>query len=206
MTQLKNTEKVSFKIQGMSCSSCSAIIEKKLRATKGVINASINFAAEKAQVEFEKERINIEKLTKIIEDLGYKAILEEQKNIEKVTLKIKGMSCTACASQIEKSLSKVEGITAANVNFAVEKVTVEYNPKKIRLIDMHKKVSSLGYELDLEEDQDDNIDEDELKMNKAKKTMITSSIFTSAIMGLMVIHMFVSPIPGYLPIIAVLEL
>jgi len=119
MTQPNNIEKVSIKIQGMSCSSCSAIIEKKLKATKGVINASINFAAEKAQVEFDKESITLEQITKIVDDLGYKAILDEEKNTEKVTLKVKGMSCTACANQIEKSLSKVDGIVSANIIFAV---------------------------------------------------------------------------------------
>jgi len=202
MIQSKNIKKISFKIQGMSCSSCSASIEKKLKATKGVINANINFAVEKAQVEFDKESIDIEKITKIVEDLGYKAIAEPtDKNIEKITLKLSGMTCTACASQIEKTLGKMDGIIAANVNFAVEKVTVEYDTKKIRLSNMTKKVSDLGYELILEEEIDkDEVDEDEIKMRKARKTMLTSIAFTSAIMGLMMIHMFIRPIPGYLPI------
>jgi len=206
MTQIKNVRNLGFKIQGMSCSSCSNSIEKKLNSLDGIIKASVNIATEKGQVEYDSNTIDIQAILKGVEDAGYKAILDEEKSTEKVTLKIKGMTCTACASQVEKSLSKVEGIIEANVNFAVEKITVKYDPKKVRLIDMQKKVSDLGYELNIEEDEDDSVDEDELKMSKAKKIMVTSSIFTSAIMGLMIIHMFVRSIPGYLPIVAILGL
>jgi len=206
MEQTKNIQKVGFKIQGMSCSSCANTIEKKLNSLDGIINASVNIATEKGQVEYDSNKINVQAISKGVEDAGYKAILEEEKNADKITLKVKGMTCTACANKIEKTLGKIEGIASANVNFAVEKVTIVYDPKKVRLIDMQKKVSGLGYELNIEEDEDDGIDEDELKMKKAKKPMMTSIILTSAIMGLMIIHMFVKPIPGYLPIIAVLGL
>jgi len=148
MTQIKNVRNLGFKIQGMSCSSCSNSIEKKLNSLDGIIKASVNIATEKGQVEYDSNTIDIQAILKGVEDAGYKAILDEEKSTEKVTLKIKGMTCTACASQVEKSLSKVEGIIAANVNFAVEKITVKYDPKKVRLIDMQKKVSDLGYELE----------------------------------------------------------
>ncbi|ABR47306.1 heavy metal translocating P-type ATPase [Alkaliphilus metalliredigens QYMF] len=208
MTQSSNIEKVVWKIQDMSCSSCSLSIEKKLKATEGVLNASVNFAAEKANAAFDKETTNIEELTKIIEDLGYGAIVEtDEKETEKVTLKVSGMTCTACSSAIEKGLNKMEGIRSASVNFAVEKVTVEYEPTKVRMLDVKKKVSELGYELILEADhEDDGVDEDEVKILKTRKTMMISIGLSSLIMTLMVIHMFVRHIPGYVPIVALLGL
>jgi Cu+-exporting ATPase len=206
MAQTKDIKQVGFKVEGMSCSSCSNNVQKKLNSLDGIMHANVNIATEKGTVEYDSSKIDVEAILNAVDKLGYKAILDEEKNTEKVTLKIKGMSCTACASRVEKSLSKVEGIATANVNFAVEKVTIEYNPKKVRLIDMQKKVSALGYELDLQEDENDGIDEDEIKMNKTKRIMMISIVFTSAIMGLMMIHMFMIPIPGYLPIIAVLGL
>jgi Cu+-exporting ATPase len=205
MSELRSAEKTSLKIQGMSCSSCSANIEKRLKATEGVIHAVINFAAEKAHVEFDREKVSIEGLIQVVEKLGYKALPEVEETSEKVTLKVNGMTCTACANKVEKTLNKMEGILSANVNFAVEKVTVEYDPKKIRLSDMKKKVSGLGYELILEEEvSKDEVDEDELKMRKAKKRMMISILFTGAIMGLMMVHMFITPIPGYFPMTVVL--
>ncbi|AOY77761.1 heavy metal translocating P-type ATPase [Clostridium formicaceticum] len=204
MTQNKNLQKVSFKVEGMSCSSCANNLQKKLNSLDGVINANVNIATEKGQVEYDSNKIDVQAILKAVENAGYKGILDEEKNTEKVTLKIKGMTCTACANKVEKTLNKVEGITSANVNFAVEKVTIEYDSKKVRLIDIQKKVSGLGYELNLEENEDDGVDEDEIKIRKTGKTMKISIGLSSAIMGLMIIHMFVRPIPGYLPIIAAL--
>jgi Cu+-exporting ATPase len=205
MSQTNSFKHIKFKVNGMSCSSCSNNVQKKLNALDGIINANISIATEKGQVDYDSNIVDVKTILSTVDNLGYEAILDEEKNTQKVTLKIKGMSCTACAGTIEKSLTKMDGIVTANVNFAAEKATVEYDAKKVRLMDLQKKVASLGYELDLE-DEDNLVDEDEVKMNKAKKTMIFSSVFTGIIMGLMVIHMFISPIPGYLPIIAVLGL
>ncbi|MCC5912366.1 MAG: copper-translocating P-type ATPase [Clostridiaceae bacterium] len=203
----QNIEKIVLKVDGMSCSSCAAGIERKLNKTEGVLSASINFAAEKAQIEFDKEKITIEKLMEIVNTLGYTAIADAEEKKEKVTLKVQGMTCSACSNRVEKVLNKMEGVIAANVNFAVEKVTVEYDPQKIRLVDLKRKVSSAGYELILEEDEEkEDIDEDEIKVKKAEKTMVTSLLFSGAIMGLMMIHMFITPIRGYLPIIVLLGL
>lgn len=204
MTQSKNVQKIGFKVQGMSCSSCANNVQKKLNSLDGIINANVNIATEKGQVEYDSTKIDIQAILKGVEDAGYKAVLDEEKNTEKVTLKIKGMTCTACANKVEKTLNKMEGITSASINFAVEKVTIEYDPKKVRLIDMQKKITGLGYELDLEEDKDDDVDEDEIKIKKTERTMKISIALSSVIMGLMIIHMFVRPIPGYLPIIAAL--
>jgi len=205
MPQSNNVDKGVLKIQEMSCSSCANRIEKELKSIDGVIDVSVNFASEKAQIAFDKEITSIEELTKVVENIGYGAILETTNETEKVTLKIVGMSCTACSNTIEKGLNTMDGIKSASVNFAVEKVTVEYDPKKVRMHDMQKKVSELGYQLILEEaHEEDGVDEDEEKIMKIKKIMLISVGLSSVIMILMVIHMFVTPIPGYIPIVAIL--
>lgn len=199
-------KKVSFKIEGMTCSSCANNIDKKLNSMDGIINASINIATEKGQVEYDGEKIDVQGILKGVEDAGYKGNIEEERNTEKVTLKVQGMTCTACSSRVEKTLNNTDGIKSANVNFPAEKVTIEYDPKVLRLIDIKKKVSEAGYELDLEESQDDGIDEDELRIRKTARKMNISIALSSTIMGLMIIHMFITPFPFYLPIIAALGL
>ncbi|MBS4537758.1 copper-translocating P-type ATPase [Clostridium sp. D2Q-11] len=205
MTEETKTQNMRFALEGMSCTSCASNIEKKLNETNGIIKASINYATEKGQVEFNKKVLNKDKVIKIIKDLGYEVVSEADEKNEKITAKLKGMTCTACAGNIEKNLNGMEGIKSANVNFAVEKVTIEYDPNQVRLLDMKKKVDGLGYELVLEDSEDNNgIDEDEKKIKKSEKTMKISIALSSIIMGLMIIHMFVIPIPGYLPIISLL--
>ena len=64
---------------------------------------------------------------------------------EKANLKITGMSCAACATKIEKGLKSLDGVLDANVNLAVEKATVIYDPDKINICNIEKKIEDIGY-------------------------------------------------------------
>ncbi|WP_445671652.1 heavy metal translocating P-type ATPase [Paenibacillus sp. FSL K6-2859] len=55
------------------------------------------------------------------------------------------MTCAACANRIEKGLTKVQGVEAANVNFAFEKATVSYHPDQTHVEDLEKVIAKLGY-------------------------------------------------------------
>lgn len=70
----------TLKVSGMHCASCSSIIENKLSKLTGVENIKINFATEKANIVFDSEKINLQKINKEIEKLGY--VLNEDENIE----------------------------------------------------------------------------------------------------------------------------
>ncbi|MGG1660424.1 heavy metal translocating P-type ATPase [Brevibacillus sp. NRS-1366] len=61
------------------------------------------------------------------------------------TVPISGMTCAACALRIEKGLKKLDGVETANVNLALEKSTVVYDPAKTNLDDIRTKIESLGY-------------------------------------------------------------
>ncbi|PFQ43637.1 copper-translocating P-type ATPase [Bacillus cereus] len=68
--------------------------------------------------------------------------MNEQKE---ANLQISGMTCAACANRIEKGLKKVEGVHEANVNFALEKTKIMYDPAKTNPQQFKEKVESLGY-------------------------------------------------------------
>ncbi len=67
--------------------------------------------------------------------------------MEKITLPIKGMSCAGCAVSIEKAISKLEGVSSINVNFATEKAAIEYDPEKISISLMNDAIKKFGYEI-----------------------------------------------------------
>jgi Cu+-exporting ATPase len=69
----------------------------------------------------------------------------EKKALERVDLPITGMSCASCASKIEKGLSALEGVSSASVNFAAEKVRVEYDLGKVGINDFLETIKGLGY-------------------------------------------------------------
>ncbi|MGG0938674.1 heavy metal translocating P-type ATPase [Brevibacillus centrosporus] len=67
------------------------------------------------------------------------------KESKQINLQITGMTCAACAIRIEKGLNKVDGVSAANVNFAMEKASVIYDPAKVSVSRLEESISKLGY-------------------------------------------------------------
>ncbi|NCU18589.1 heavy metal translocating P-type ATPase [Pallidibacillus pasinlerensis] len=61
-----------------------------------------------------------------------------------ITLGVTGMTCAACSNRVEKVLNKLEGVEA-QVNLTTEKATVKYNPEKISVEEITKKIENLGY-------------------------------------------------------------
>jgi Cu+-exporting ATPase len=69
----------------------------------------------------------------------------EQPLEDRVSLGITGMTCAACATRIEKNLSKVEGVKQANINLASEKVTVLLDPNKASIGQLIESIKKTGY-------------------------------------------------------------
>ncbi len=67
------------------------------------------------------------------------------KNVENVNLKLRGMSCAACANSIESAISNVPGVAECNVNFGAEQATVKYNPRQTSIEDIQNAVEAAGY-------------------------------------------------------------
>lgn len=65
--------------------------------------------------------------------------------IQKIKLDIEGMHCGSCATGIQMFLSTKEGVKSAQVNYNTKKGEVEYDEEKIKLDDILKEVSELGY-------------------------------------------------------------
>ncbi|MGO1818816.1 MAG: heavy metal translocating P-type ATPase [Senegalia sp. (in: firmicutes)] len=68
------------------------------------------------------------------------------------TIKINGMTCSSCANTVEKNVNKIEGIKNANVNFATEKLNVDFDESKTTLEDIKKAVDNAGYSVEEEVD------------------------------------------------------
>ncbi len=60
-------------------------------------------------------------------------------------LSIQGMTCSSCANAIEKSVSKIPGVELANVNLAVEKLSVTYDSEMTNIPDIIKTIEDTGY-------------------------------------------------------------
>ena len=65
--------------------------------------------------------------------------------MKKETITISGMTCAACAQRVQKAVGKVEGVVNANVNFATEKLSVEFEEEKADLPLIREAVEHAGY-------------------------------------------------------------
>jgi len=65
--------------------------------------------------------------------------------MKKKVLSVTGMTCTSCARAIEKSVSKVEGVANVSVNFATEKLIVEFDESKASIEKIREAVKRAGY-------------------------------------------------------------
>jgi Cu+-exporting ATPase len=129
--------------------------------------------------------------------------------MERKVLKISGMHCASCAVLIETALKKTEGVKTANVNFATEKLYLEFDPIEISIARIKKIIEDLGYkarEESLEEElyqKRERVKEEEI--SEWKRMFVFSLIFSLPIVYLTMGEMIGLPIPdlfkNYSPII-----
>jgi P-type Cu+ transporter len=132
------SRKIELPISGMSCASCAAAVEKALSKVEGVRAAAVNLASEKATLEID-EPVNTDSLISAIKDEGYGV------PSNKVDLAVRGMTCAACVSAVERALKGLDGVVDATVNLAAEKASIEYLPAFVGFGDFVKAIADAGY-------------------------------------------------------------
>ncbi|CAK8584242.1 MULTISPECIES: heavy metal translocating P-type ATPase [Priestia] len=155
----------TLQITGMTCAACSNRIEKGLKKIEGVKEANVNLALERSTIIFDPSKTSPQAFEEKIEKLGYGVVSE------KAEFAITGMTCAACSTRIEKGLNKLEGVTKASVNLALETASVEYSPSQIAPQDITQRVEKLGYGAKLkseEKEEEQSYREKELSEQKGK--------------------------------------
>ncbi|WP_309090729.1 heavy metal translocating P-type ATPase [Domibacillus sp.] len=176
-------KETNMQITGMTCAACAARIEKGLNKLDGVDQATVNLALEKSTVRYDPSKITEADLQKKVHDLGYEVVLKKDK------FSITGMTCAACATRIEKGLNKLDGIRNANVNLALERATVQYNPSVLSPADIIKKVDSLGYDAVLKEESDKgSVDYRQREIKKQTTKFVVSALLSLPLLWAMAGH------------------
>jgi Cu+-exporting ATPase len=137
----KGRRTASFGVTGMTCATCATTISESLQALKGVDEASVNLATEKATVVYDPDKVTMEEMASAVDGAGYGVIVNQ------VTIAVGGMTCASCVLSVEESLHELDGVLSASVNLATEKVTVKYDPQKVRLPQIKQAVRDAGYEV-----------------------------------------------------------
>lgn len=196
-------KKIKLDIMGMTCASCAHTIDKTLNRLEGVMEASINLAQDQAIITYDDDVLDEKSLIQSIMDVGYDAS-KVKDEIETLTFRIEGMTCASCAQNVERAVHKLDGVESLSVNIATDKMHVSFNHQKLKLSDIKKAVYDAGYDAYLEQEIDETIDPDIVKMKIAKDKVKISLSISIVMMTLMIIHMFVVSIPLYTLIVALL--
>ena len=178
---MATTEK-TLKINGMTCAACANRIEKGLSKIEGVEKANVNYALEKSTILFDPDKTNVDEFKSRIEKLGYGVIQD------KTEFDVSGMTCAACATKIERRINKIDGVSNATVNFALETLTVDYSSGETSPDEMMAIVKRMGYELMLKSDGKDKLDHKEQEIKKQQRKFIFSAILTLPLLWTMVAH------------------
>jgi Cu+-exporting ATPase len=64
---------VTVRVDGMICMVCAGSVKNALKAVRGVQNAEVNLEKHSATVEYENGKVSVDELTRVINQLGYKA-------------------------------------------------------------------------------------------------------------------------------------
>lgn len=175
-------KEMNMQITGMTCAACATRIEKGLNKLEGIEEANVNLALERSLVKYDPQVINVEAIQKKVRDLGYDVVTE------KAEFDITGMTCAACSNRIEKGLKRLEGVTNANVNLALEKATIEYNPTELSTSDIIKKVQALGYGARVKDDGKESVDHREKEIKKQTVKFVFSVLLSLPLLWAMVGH------------------
>ncbi|WP_313892180.1 heavy metal translocating P-type ATPase [Psychrobacillus sp.] len=175
-------KEISHQITGMTCAACAIRIEKGLSKMDGVDQANVNLALEKSSIKYDPTKLTEADFEKKIEALGYGVVKQ------KVELDITGMTCAACSTRIEKGLNKMEGVSLANVNLALEKATIEFNPSDLAVADIIAKVEKLGYGAHRKVDEKETMDHREKAIKEQQRKFIISTILSLPLLWTMVGH------------------
>ncbi|WP_448594332.1 heavy metal translocating P-type ATPase [Thermoflexus hugenholtzii] len=132
---------VVLPIIGMTCANCARTVERALKRTPGVVEASVNFAAEQAVVLLDPSAADLRQAVERVRAAGYEVATAT------VELPILGMTCANCARTIERALHRVPGVLEAAVNLAAERARITYVVGVASIRDLIQAVREAGYDV-----------------------------------------------------------
>ena len=93
-------------VEGMTCASCVARIEKSLKKVDGVHEASVNLATEKVALSFDEKKTSLNALAKVVKEAGYNLIIPEEvtgtSEVVKATDSLQGDHQKAAYARLKK--------------------------------------------------------------------------------------------------------
>jgi Cu+-exporting ATPase len=174
-------------VEGMTCGACATRLEKALGRAAGVAGATVNFALERAAVDFAPDATSLTNIAEVVGKAGFKVAHEHY------SLPVEGMTCSACSGRVEKALARTPGVVDANVNLALERADITAIAGGVSLEALADAVEKAGYHLrisaaavDREQAEAQQEADAEARLVRERRWLMLSCLLTLPLIGQMV--------------------
>ncbi len=185
----------------MHCASCVKLIRSELERVQGIRDISVNpsgvaFVTADAAVQPEAilQAVGRAGYTAEIVSRREEAVVSasQSRTRQKVALSLGGMHCSSCASIIERSLKKLPGVVAANVNFAAEKASVIFDAAQAGVPDLIRIIEKAGYRATPVDEKDRDFDrrKREAEIRRFGELFLFSFVLSAPMLYFMFLNFF----------------
>uniref|UniRef100_A0A663MBG9 Copper-transporting ATPase 2 n=1 Tax=Athene cunicularia TaxID=194338 RepID=A0A663MBG9_ATHCN len=148
---------VAVNIVGMTCQSCVQSIEGRISKVKGIVSIKVSLEQNNAVIKYLQTEINPEQICQEIQDMGFDANIAEERLTTAtvnssclreavVKLRVEGMTCQSCVTNIEGKIRKLHGVAKIKVSLGNQEAIIAYYPYIIQPDDLKSHISNLGYD------------------------------------------------------------
>ena len=136
-------------VEGMTCGSCSARVQRILERRDDVETAEVNYATGKARVVL-RDDADLDGIASAVEKIGYQIDLSPARAAapEPFDLPVEGMTCGSCSARVQRILERRDDVETAEVNYATGKARVVLRDDA-DLDGISSAVEKIGYKIDL---------------------------------------------------------
>jgi Cu+-exporting ATPase len=165
--------RLEIPVTGMTCAACASRVQKGLSKAEGVREAGVNFATERATVEYDPSTATAADLVEAVKASGYGARLEETE------LQISGLDMAVTGEGIERELKAVTGVLNAEVSLGTGTARVVYIPEVATPDDFEAAVEAAGYRLAAPIDVADPAERERIAREREYRTLRNKFAFAA---------------------------
>jgi len=180
--------RIELPVSGLPLKEHATHLESTLRAVNGVDEVKVNATANRLEVQYDAQKVDVSKLVSAVKSIGF------QVGGTKIKIGIENLRCASCMKFIEDELKATQGVLNATVNIATQEATVDYLPQNTTLAQLNAAIETWGYK-PRQATSDAPVDkQDEAHANEYRKLM-SKFWFAAAISVFVMITAYYQVVP-----------
>jgi Cd2+/Zn2+-exporting ATPase len=125
------------------CNRCIQRLRDSLLQIEGVYQVEVDAFASTMTLTYDSHLVPLEDIKQRANQIG----VELRQQFEHKTIELRGLDCPDCAVKLEKSIGRIPGVLWVSVNFASSKMSIEYEPGKVDVSAVARRIKELGYDI-----------------------------------------------------------